>query len=430
MDEKELREKPLYTCESIVDGEEYKKTALYFPEIYWGYVLGYSILIACGSIICWIMLKNFVGVLIFAAVCEILILIICKVTVGSYAEQIFKNNQKKGLADTHIHTEFYEDYFIRQGETIAYKIKYSDIIKYIETPENIYLKSGKKNLIVIFQKSQCTPEVIQFIGGRCSNIEKHLKESKKPKEVKGADRPLLVKRVLLFLFIVTLISLWGAMFTMQFALDITHAHGFDFVKMTWVFWLWLPIPILSIIFGIKYKRAGFKCTKNIVAGVIMGFLLAVYGAFWMIPTFSEDYNQNISQDYHILDSYKLILGVELPDNGDLTRQYYGEYFEPDKTEYAQISVYYDQEDTSRLEAEIIHNENWISGAEMKSNLKVYMPSMMIHAYDENDYLSFYNKTLGTYNTLPEKAGNYEVYAMRYDVEEKYLEICEFKYTYK
>lgn len=430
MDEKELREEPLYTCESIVDGEEYKKTVLYFPQVYWEYVLGGSILIACGSIICWIVFKSVADALIFAVVCEILILIICKVTLGSYAEQIFKNNQKKGLSDTYIHTEFYEDYFIRQGETVAYKIKYSDIIKYIETPENIYMKSGKKNLIVIFQKSRCTPELIQFIGGKCSNIEKHFRESKKPKEIKRVDRPIFVSRALIFLFIATLFSLLGAMLTMQFTLDITHAHGFDFVKMTWVFWLWLPIPLLSIILGIKYKRAGLKCTKNIVAGVIMGFLLAVYGAFWMIPTFSENYNQNVSQDYHILDSYKSILGVALPDNGDLTRQYYGEYFEPDKTEYAQISVYYDQEDTSQLEAEMIQNENWISGAEMKSNLKIYMPSMMLHMYDEKDYLSFYNKTLGTYNTLPEKSGNYEVYAMRYDVEEKYLEICEFKYTYK
>ena len=33
-------------------------------------------------------------------------------------------------------------------------------------------------------------------------------------------------------------------------------QGFNFIKNAWVFWCWLPVPVLSIILGFKYKNAG------------------------------------------------------------------------------------------------------------------------------------------------------------------------------
>lgn len=250
------------------------------------------------------------------------------------------------------------------------------------------------------------------------------------KDKKSIDNPAFIKSMLRILFVLTLFSLFGAMLTWNFIMNITHAHGFGFVKTTWAFWLWLPVPILSIVLGIKYKRAGIKCTKNIVGGLIIGFLLFIYGSFWLGPIFSEDINKNISFDYSEINNYKSIIDAELPSNGELIRENYGQFFEQDKTEYSKIDVYYDKEDTGKLEDSIINGENWILSSEMKSELKIYISSMMFLDDQTNDYFSIYNKTLKKYNTLPEKAGDYEVYVMKYDIDEQHLEIHRFIYSYK
>lgn len=46
------------------------------------------------------------------------------------------------------------------------------------------------------------------------------------------------------------------------------------------------------------------------------------------------------------------------------------------------------------------------------------------------YYSIYDKTMGQYNNLPDEAGDYEKYAMKYDISDKHLEIHKFKYSYK
>ena len=41
----------------------------------------------------------------------------------------------------------------------------------------------------------------------------------------------------------------------------------------WVFWLWLPLPILSIIIGHRSKNKNKKAKNNIISGYIIGILL-------------------------------------------------------------------------------------------------------------------------------------------------------------
>lgn len=87
----------------------------------------------------------------------------------------------------------------------------------------------------------------------------------------------LISIFMIILFIVTICSLLGALWSVSLVDEINPQHGLNFTKNMWAFWCWLPIPILSIILGFKYKKVGLKCTKNIVGGFIIGFLLLVYG---------------------------------------------------------------------------------------------------------------------------------------------------------
>lgn len=229
-----------------------------------------------------------------------------------------------------------------------------------------------------------------------------------------------IKNGMIILFIVTIASLWLALASLSIVNLINPQHGFNFTKNTWVFWCFLPIPILSIILGFKYKRAGFKCTKNIVGGFIIAFLLLVYGTFCLMPTFSVDYDE--------IDKYRDIVDAELPSNGKFEIQDWCTYFDEDKTEYTIINAYYDKENVSDLVSSIESSNNWILSKDIKSVLKIFIPSTLYS--DVDAYYSIYNKTTGQYNTLPDEVGDYEIYAMKYDISDKHLEIHKFKYSYK
>ena len=229
-----------------------------------------------------------------------------------------------------------------------------------------------------------------------------------------------IKNGMIILFIVTIASLWLALASLSIVNVINPQHGFNFTKNTWVFWCFLPIPILSIILGFKYKRAGFKCTKNIVGGFIIAFLLIVYGAFCLMPTFSVDYDE--------IDKYRDIVDAELPSNGELEIQDWDTYFDEDKTEYSIIYAYYNKENVNDLVSSIENSNNWILSKDIKSVLRIFIPSTLYS--DADAYYSIYNKTTGQYNSLPEVAGDYEIYAMKYDISDKHLEIHKFKYSYK
>ena len=79
----------------------------------------------------------------------------------------------------------------------------------------------------------------------------------------------------------------------------------------------------------------------------------------------------------------------------------------DKTEYSIVNAYYDKEDVTLLVNSIRNNINWLPSKEIKSELRVFVPSQL--RTDDDAYFSIYNKTTNQYNILPETTGNYEIY---------------------
>lgn len=417
---KKNNDKYLYSCESKIDSYEYKKMAKYFPQIYWTFVAWGTIINFILTTIVAILFRNTITTLIFLVLYQIYIMILYKVRLEHFVEKVFNSQKKKIITDTEFHIEFYDDCFIRQGNTETIKYNYNDIDRCIETNTNFYLGLSKRNKIIIIQKNSCSLELISFIRKKFNNLENHIGDNSNFKGVKKYHNPNFIKIFMIVLFIITICSLWGALYSVALANIINPQHGFNFIKNTWVFWCWLPIPILSIVLGFKYKKAGFKCTKNIVGGFIIGFLLLIYGSFWLIPTFEEDYSK--------LDKYKTFIDAKLPNNGELEIQDWGTYFDDDKTNYKIINIYYDKENVKDLVESIKNSENWILSKEIKSELKIFIPSTL--RSDNDAYYSIYNATTKEYNAIPEKPDNYEIYAMKYDISNKQLEIHKFNYLYK
>lgn len=77
------------------------------------------------------------------------------------------------------------------------------------------------------------------------------------------------------LFAASLLSIIGALGLVGMA---THFNN-KFNDNMWLFFLMTPIPVSSVIYGFVLKAKGYKYKKNIVAGIIMTFLLLIYGSF-------------------------------------------------------------------------------------------------------------------------------------------------------
>ena len=418
---KEKNGKILYTCESIVDSNEYKKIAKYFPNrIYWIFVTRGAILNLIISAIIAVLTKSLITTLVFFAIYQIFLMITYYVRLEHFAEKAFIARNKKSAIDTNFKFDFYDNYFIRKGNKSSIIVNYSEISRCIENDTNFYFYYPQRNIIIIIRKNECELELINFIRDKIKSIENHLGDNSTFKGVKKYNNPSFIKSFMIILFISTILSLYGALYSMNLVDKIIPQHGFNFTKNSWVFWCWLPIPILSVIFGFKYKKSGFKCTKNIVGGFVIGFLLLVYGMFCLLPTFSQNYNK--------IEIYKDIIDAKLPSKGELEIQDWGTYFDDDKTNYTIINAYYEKEAVDELVKSIKNNNNWILSKKIKSELKILIPSQLMA--DDDAYFSVYNKTTDQYNTLPEVSGSYDIYAMKYNESDKHLEIHSFSFLYK
>lgn len=269
--------------------------------------------------------------------------------------------------------------------------------------------------------------IIYFIYVKIKQKKYNKEEKIISEDIKNKDGRIKIyytykfkKNVMIVLFVLTILSLFFALDTWDYVVSLVRPNGFNFNKYAWVVWIWLPIPILSIILGFKFKNMGFKCTKNIVAGFIVGFFLLVYGSFCLMPTFSEEYTK--------IYNYSSIIDAKLPTNGELEIQNWGTHFDEDKTNFVLITAYYSKEDTKELINSIENSSNWILSTGIKSELKIFIPSTMSLGGDS--YFSIYNKTTNEYNKIPEIEGSYEIYTMKYDKTNEMLQISKFNYSYK
>lgn len=83
------------------------------------------------------------------------------------------------------------------------------------------------------------------------------------------------RTISILLFVASLFSILGAIVLVG---AVSSING-KFTENMWLFFLMTPIPIASTIYGFILKSKGYRCKKNIIAGIIMTFFLCVYGSF-------------------------------------------------------------------------------------------------------------------------------------------------------
>ena len=303
-EEKEIKNKILYECENEMTAEEFGIMCTYFSNYYWNFVpFGTLVAIICSVLLCLMGEGDFETGVVFFVMLEIITLIVYKIRLRKMCEKQFNKELQKNPIDTHYTIQFYEKYIIRKINNLSKKIEYKQITKVVETNTHFYLKIAKG--VIVIPKDKCESDLLEFIRSKFNTILEikikkinYKKQNKQKQEIKQCTSPI-VRKLLIILFALTIASLWGALGTMPL-LPIENSN-FGFIKNTWVFWLWLPIPVLSIVLGFKYKKQGVKCKKNIIGGFIIGILLLIYGSFSLIFRDLNDFTNSIfviTEDEH------------------------------------------------------------------------------------------------------------------------------------
>ena len=203
--------------------------------------------------------------------------------------------------------------------------------------------------------------------------------------------------------------------------EVNDIHNASFIQSTWLFWLWLPLSIISTVISYIYQKRGIDCSKNMIISFVASICLLIFGFFSILPTSFDDQVNH----YSIIENYESIMDVRVPSSGQLKLGTLESFDYKNISDLEIITVNYEHEDTTALAEDIMNNDNWILSTEVSSELKKLVPA--VFSSNDDMYYLFYNSTLSEYNTVPNITGNYQIYTMKYDIVKKNLIIYTFNY---
>ena len=211
----------------------------------------------------------------------------------------------------------------------------------------------------------------------------------------------------------SVISPWLAMGFQQYFYDY-----FDQINCNNMvaFFVFTPIPLLSIIYGIYQNKKGYRNKRNIITGAIVLAFLCIFGSFvFMFSGYSYS-------DYREITKWEEIIGVDLPENADNLIQYEDKISHGEKVHYHEKSnAQFTDEDAVDFLKQISKDERWAK--EFSDNVPVCLPDNIF--WPNFDYHFLYNQTTGEVNTVPKESGKYRFVYFKYMEEDCVLEIEDY-----
>ena len=320
----------------------------------------------------------------------------------------WRRSESRVLKNTYSY-EIFDGYFMlnvsRNEEIIKTQKVYFDDVERTQLYGN-YIFMHIAGQVYIIKKDAIAPvSVFKALG---KNSHKNA-ELKKPQDKSSRNSMLL--------FVLSICSPWCALFSVAIATGITGIMG----ENMWIFFLFLPIPIASVIYGYHLKRKGFKYKKNVIAGFIIAPLLFIYGSFSFI--FADTYSHS---DEPILNAEKT-LNIDIPEHSGINTKDWtqGEQSVLRGYIYYTSDIYFEESVAEEFEKSLPTDARWITD----------IPSDMIGItsslcdIQRGDYYLIYNKDTGEFNQLPKETGTYELINIVYDAEENLMELIEYRIEY-
>ena len=211
-----------------------------------------------------------------------------------------------------------------------------------------------------------------------------------------------IKTILIFAFAMSIASIFLALLVVFLSIQSSPLPNFPLAmaEYMWKFFLIIPIPLTSLILGIVFVKKGYKCKKNIVAGIIMIVLLSMFGSF------TYKFSSFISHDVEYLTEISHATNIDIPLNA-----------------YISVSYNYTNEGDSLAMVKFEDDRMYVDNIQNNSNWKTdisFIPSSVDNLYvltltSDYEYFVVYNVTSNTYNTFDGKL----IY-FAYDVETNVL----------
>lgn len=219
------------------------------------------------------------------------------------------------------------------------------------------------------------------------------------------------------LFVASLLSILGALICSAALTSVNHT----FDENLWVFFLFTPIPVASIVLGYYLKSKGYKYKKNIVVGFIITPLLCIYGS---MPFITESVYTHT--DEHILE-VEQYTGIDFPTPAQINNQEFANSTQthPNGRVYYTSDVYFDDEAVESFESQILNDERWMTYI---PNDIVGIISSFTRTYNY-DFVLVYNTDNGEFNTVPSEEGTYHFITITYESQTNKMQIVEYDLQY-
>lgn len=288
----------------------------------------------------------------------------------------------------------------RMGERVRQsKCHYTDIEKIQSLGKWLFLQWGGQ--VYIIGKSELAENSALY-----SYIDKQpAKEQKRP-----ASKGWNVASIALFL---------ASLLSILIALDLVHIvsnKNMLFVENFWLFFLVIPIPIASIVFGIRCKHK-----KNLIIGIIMTALLCLFGMFSLI--FANIYDHSDTA----IRKIEQTVGIDIPEHKQISTQDWtkGTQSVSRGYIYSTSNIYFDHAAVEEFEKQLVSDDKWLSS----------IPSDMIGITSSinelgiYDYVLIYNVDTAEYNILPSNSGKFRFVSILYILENNQMCIVEYDIDY-
>lgn len=311
------------------------------------------------------------------------------------ANRICKSTYEYKVFEDYIHISIY-----RENEKVhESKCSFADIERIQKFDKWLFLQYGGQAFIL---RKKDLKESSAFFSYMYKNPSKIVE--------KAAHNRWNVFSVILF--VASLLSIIGALILVGVVSD---KNNLSFENM-WLFFLFTPIPVASVVFGfvLKYK-------KNIIAGIIMTTLLSVYGSFSFI--FANVYEHS---DEPII-KIEQVMGIDIPAHKKINTQDWTKGTQSVSRGYVHSTsdIYFEKSAVEKFEKQISTDDRWLSTVP-NDLIGISSP---FGDYGIYDYNLIYNVDTSEYNTLPQSSGTFRLINILYNAEVHQMRIVEYDIDY-
>lgn len=227
------------------------------------------------------------------------------------------------------------------------------------------------------------------------------------------------KKFLLSLFVLSISSIVIALLIVQI-IEIGTINPLSKYNLMWVFYLFIPIPLLSIGYGFKLRYSGLEVKKNIIGGFLILILLIIFGSVCF---------NNAEISFDRVSYYEKNMKIELPDKGRAWQEDSVVDYESTMTKITNVYLMFDDEKVI-VDFEKTLKNNWLTRKETTNELMTLLTYTAREYSSDKSYYLFYIKETKEYNVLPKENGKYHIFVIVYNKEYKEMVISDYILNYK